>query len=388
MLFWNPSTVILPLGGDHWRLFAPVARRNVLTNSVVLALIDNIQKGIDDEKLREVYASLQNPWAVPADEFRLWESPYLNADNYEVEAQEGVSISTDFEGFLEVFVDAGIFIAKRPAPSTFEKRSFTDRYRGSFYEQIGTEALFNREEPQVWWARQKFTDDQKTIRQTPYRYIEQQFLEGFFKDEMQDKSVLEIGCGTGFFSHMISAYAASVIGLDYNENYIEVACETWIDNSRRNLSYVVGNITDLENSAPTVAAREFDAVVLIDTFLFLFDPVYQPDLFAHRDTVMMSLARLLAEDGRLLIMDPHPFWLTPWIGDEGRPVGLISEYRNRSFKVAPTLEEISTLVFESGLRIRRIHEPNISPEYAAIDPTGYAFMREFPQWWFFEIERA
>ena len=386
MWYWNPSTVLLPLGADRWRLFAPVTRRNVLINSAVLPLIDRVQKGLGEDELNEIHAALDGPWAVPADRFNLWDSPHLNADNYDADAVETAPTPTNFEDFLDAFTEAGILVTAQPAPVACEKRHFTDRHRGSFYEQIGTEALFNREEPQVWWARQKFNADQKTIRPTPYRYIEQCFLERFFADEMGGRSVLEVGCGTGFFSHIISRYAASATGLDYNKDYIDTARRTWMDDTATNLSFVVGDVTDLEHSAPDIAARQFDAVVLIDTFLFLFDPVYQPDLFAHRTKVMKNLAGLLAADGRLLIMDPHPFWLTPWIGDAGRPVGLISEYRNRLFKVAPTIEEISTLIFDAGLRIRRIHEPDVSSDYAAVDPTGYAFMHEFPQWWFFEIE--
>jgi hypothetical protein len=85
-------------------------------------------------------------------------------------------------------------------------------------------------------------------------------------------------------------------------------------------------------------------------------------------------------------MDPHPFWLTPWLGQEGRPLGILAEYRSKHFKVAPTLEEFSSLAYESGFRIRRILEPRIEDAYRKIDPQGYAFMSEFPQWWFWELE--
>ena len=131
-----------------------------------------------------------------------------------------------------------------------------------------------------------------------------------------------------------------------------------------------------------------DRVVLIDTFLFLFANTYQNVLFEHRDEILRNLARLLAPGGQLLIMDPHPLWLCPWLGADDRPFGILTEYRHRRFKVSPNLEEVSGLLYKNHLRIRRVLEPDVDPAYAAVDPRAYAFLREVPQWWFLEVEAA
>ena len=174
--------------------------------------------------------------------------------------------------------------------------------------------------------------------------------------------------------------------MDYNADYVAVAREKWPPAAYPNLEFHVGNIIDLAAGSGMFQQRRFDAVVLIDTFLFLFHPAYQKELYENRRTIVANLRQLLKPDGQLLIMDPHPFWLTPWIGQEGHPLGVLTEYRSKRFKVIPTLEEFSTLVYEGGFRIRRVLEPPIQEAYRAIDPQGYAFMSEFPPWWFWELE--
>jgi hypothetical protein len=69
-------------------------------------------------------------------------------------------------------------------------------------------------------------------------------------------------------------------------------------------------------------------------------------------------------------------------------VGILTEYRRKRFKVSPTLEEATGLLYSSGLRIRRILEPDINPAFAEISRAAYTFMREFSQWWVIECELA
>ena len=46
-LYWNPSTLVLPLGGGIFRLFQAYDRRNVLVNAAALTWIDTLIGGCD-----------------------------------------------------------------------------------------------------------------------------------------------------------------------------------------------------------------------------------------------------------------------------------------------------------------------------------------------------
>ena len=87
----------------------------------------------------------------------------------------------------------------------------------------------------------------------------------------------------------------------------------------------------------------------------------------------------------MIIMDPHFLWHTPWAGSEGRPIGFISEYKNRRFKEIASLQEYMDLFYNTGLSVRRLYEPEIDEQYKSIDPQAYMFMREFPQWLVWEL---
>jgi SAM-dependent methyltransferase len=186
----------------------------------------------------------------------------------------------------------------------------------------------------------------------------------------------------------MAAHAAKAVGVDYNEDYVKIARDRSPRGEYPNLDFQVGNIIDLSAGDPEFARERYDYVVLIDTFLFLFDQVYQKTLFENRTAIVANLRKLLKPDGILLLFDPHPLWLTPWFGTPDAPFGILTEYRHRSFKVIPGLEEFTNLLFEGGLRIRRVFEPGIADEYKAVDPQAHAFMAEVPQWWCFEAELA
>lgn len=49
---------------------------------------------------------------------------------------------------------------------------------------------------------------------------------------------------------------------------------------------------------------------------------------------------------------------------------------------------MTAILHEQGLRVVRILEPGIDPEYRDMRPDDWAFFNEFPQWWFWEIEAA
>lgn len=386
-LYWNPSTVVLPRPGGLWRLFQPMARRNLLGTRALLDFVAALAENPRTSELQAVHSRLGDELrVVDASEFTIWENAYQNSDMFDQSADGSLLESMPFTDLMEMMTDMGMVSAEWPPRLDLVKRGFADRFKGSFHEQIATESLFNRTTPTEWWTTQKFADDHRSIKPTPYRFIEEQFLNQYFAEDLPGKTVLEIGSGTGYFTAVMARHAGLTVGLDFNPAYVQTAIDTW--KGFTDLCFIVGNITDLDSLAPSLPISRYDRIVLIDTFLFLFDPTYGAALAAQADQIMHNIRRLLNPGGRLLVMDPHPFWLSPWIGAESGPVGFLTEYRSRRLKVTPTIEELTGFLCRTGFRVRRVLEPVIGDGYKAVDPVAYAFMRQFPQWWFWEIEPA
>ena len=376
--FWNKAAVLLPLGGRRLRLFQPVTRRNLIAPIDFIHVVDLLQDGCPEQALRAAIDSQEfAPVLQDATSFTLWEHVFCNPDMFDPSQTE--DSATSFEDVLQLLTSSSLIAETDDPPLDFEKRSFGDRFRGSYHEQIGTECLFNRMEPAEWWAAQKFEADLKTLRPTPYRDIEQRFLASYFPDNLKNLDVLEVGCGTGFFTGLIASSAKTAVGMDYNSDYIDAARRDYPE-----CEFHVGDLLALDQFDTALEGKRFDRIVLIDTFLFLFDRTFQNDLYERRVEIMKGLSGLLNPSGRIMILDPHPFWLTPWVGGSETPVGLISEYRDRWFKVTPTLEEVSEVLTGAGMYITRMLEPKIDADYAKTDPVAYKFMSQFPQWWFFE----
>lgn len=381
-LYWYPGNLILPLGSNLFRIFQPISRRNFVCDLQLVKLSSSLVNGISEKKLK---SETQNIKLIDATCFNLLEHPYKNPDMYLYHHKDLDSV--EFEDAVAELVDAQVIVESIPCKLKLEKDSLGARYRGNFYEQVGTECLYRRELPEVWWKKQKFTDDLLGVRETPYRFIQEAFLNQYFKEKFKNKTVLEIGSGTGYYTNKISEVAKVAVGMDYNPNYIEAAKSRWNSNANEKLEFFVGNIIELEKGDIFFSDRKFDVVILIDTFLFLFDDKYQKQLSENRSKIVSNMKSLLTDGGEIVIVDPHPLWLTPWMGDENNPVGILTEYRNRRFKVVPSLGEISELFYYNDLNIRRIHELYMPDENENIDKVSSSFMREFPQWWVFELEK-
>ncbi|MGF1543095.1 MAG: class I SAM-dependent methyltransferase [Parvularculaceae bacterium] len=384
-VFWNESVMALVVGGGAVRLYQPHYRRNALVDLATLSVIDALATaGARGVALDALGAG---PFvARDITDFSIYDHAYANADMAEADPEPlSDEDRLDRDEFVELLVECGFAGESRPIVYDHAKKGFADRFKGSFYEQIGTEALLNREQPTEWWTKQKFEADLKSIRPTAYRFVEQHFLDGYLAEGCAGKDVVEIGCGTGYFTNRMAQTAAHAVGLDYNADYIEKARATWADVGERSADYAVCDIIDFSGERPELLDRKYDRVMLIDTFLFLFHPSYQPVLYENRETVIRNMRRLVKDDGRLMVMDPHPLWLTPYFGSDDRPFGVLESYKNHHFKVIPTLEEVTALFEKARVAVTRIYEPGPSAEMKDVDPKGFAHYSEIPPWWVFEL---
>lgn len=394
---WHPNAFIIPIGGKTLRIFQPDARRNILAGTGFIDLVDRLASGgMTMEQLKSFYAERISDLAiVDATEFTLCDHAYRNSDMFSPPGDDGTGITPpSFDEFMDLLLESSLICDAWPPVDDLSKRGFADRFRGSFNEQLATEALLARSHPERWWVEQKFGKDGFELRDTPYKYIEESFLMEYFRRELPGKRVLDIGCGTGYWDRRMARFATQVVGMDYNQDYLRLAGEN--GQGIENLEFHRGDMLDLlagDEYFSAIAseggqALRFDFIFLIDVFLFLFDTKYQPHLHENRHLVLRNIRTLLRDEGRVLIMDPHIFWLMPWAGSETRPIGFMSEYRHRRFREIATLEEYSELIHDAGFAIRRIFEPDIDAEYKNHAPSDYSFMKEFPQWWAWELVKT
>ena len=109
----------------------------------------------------------------------------------------------------------------------------------------------------------------------------------FAKGMVASKRVIDLGCGEGYGSHMLSEVAASVVGLDISSESIEHAKATY---KATNLSFQVGDVTRLP-----FPEKEFDACVCLEVIEHVENP----------DDLLREVARILKPDGAFIASTPN-----------------------------------------------------------------------------------
>ncbi len=127
-----------------------------------------------------------------------------------------------------------------------------------------------------WQVRQKSTK----------RFI------NYLKQKQKKQSILDIGCGNGWFSHKIAnvSYKNKVIGLDININELEQASRIF---SNTNLNFAYGNIYKINKSLK----EQFDIIVINAAIQY----------FADFKDLINQLKQFLKSDGEIHIID-SPFY--------------------------------------------------------------------------------
>lgn len=106
------------------------------------------------------------------------------------------------------------------------------------------------------------------------------------KEFVQDKIVLDIACGEGYGSNLLSATARAVNGVDKDEATINHASVKY---KRTNLSFKQGSVEKIPFAAST-----FDVVVSLETLEHISDHA----------SMMAEIKRVLKPGGMLLISTP------------------------------------------------------------------------------------
>jgi SAM-dependent methyltransferase len=253
---------------------------------------------------------------------------------------------------------------------------------GNFHQQLGQHLmLLQRVDPNKWWLAQKFEADFVRVRDTLYKAVQEHSLRGYFSRRFSPGAdVVDIGCGTGFYSNLIAGAGARVLGVDPSRHFVDIARQHAAPGARYEV-LPAGSPGGLD-SIPTASA---DFVFMSDALLFYFVPA-TPTQVADLDVLLRDIRRILRPQGSFISVEPHPtYWLAPWLGDVRRPFTVLTEHLTRAFSVTPTIAQFIQSVTQRGFAVTWMDELRPDPAFAEIDERAFHFARQFPLWQLFEM---
>lgn len=174
---------------------------------------------------------------------------------------------------------------------------------------------------------------------------------------------------------------ASVLGIDPNQEYINIAKKHAV----KNATFERMNV-GIPGSLDKIPSNSADFIFISDALLFYFVSP-KPDKDFEISTLLKDIHRILKSTGSFINVEPHYiFWLLPWLGEEKRPFTVITEYQKKLFGVTPTMSELIQAYTKGGFSIHNMEELKPHSSYKSIDPRGYHFAKEFPLWQLFELK--
>jgi len=254
---------------------------------------------------------------------------------------------------------------------------------GNFHQQLGQHLLLERRtDPGEWWVNQKFNSQLNGLQDTLYKAIQENFLKSFFSSRFNSShKILDIGCGVGYYSNMMSQTGASVLGIDPNPKYIQIAAKNFENNATFKVSQIGEHVDDLK----WIETRSHDFIFMSDALLFYFVSP-DPKQNASISLLFSEIKRILKPNGRFFSMEPHGvFWLRPWLGEENRPFTVITEHRNKLYNVAPNYYELIKAYTQESFTIKDMKELYADEDFIGKDNRAGVFANKFPLWWFFEL---
>jgi 2-polyprenyl-3-methyl-5-hydroxy-6-metoxy-1,4-benzoquinol methylase len=111
-------------------------------------------------------------------------------------------------------------------------------------------------------------------------------------DDVTKKNIVEIGCGGGHNSIVLSKWGAKVIGIDFSKEQIDYA-KRLSEDECCSVQFILGNIEDL-NFIPETSA---------DIVLSVFALEY----IKQFDKLCLQVSKILRPDGIFVFSDLHPF---------------------------------------------------------------------------------
>ena len=104
----------------------------------------------------------------------------------------------------------------------------------------------------------------------------------------KNKSVLDVGCGTGLFAYRVAKKGAKVLGIDYADEAIDIANKTHV---HKNLEFKKINVSHVKG--------KYDVIVSIGTLEHMDKPF----------NMLKNLKKHLNKNGKIIVTTPN--WTNP-----------------------------------------------------------------------------
>lgn len=126
---------------------------------------------------------------------------------------------------------------------------------------------------------------------------------------LKDKNILDLACGSGYFSNILSTAGASVTGVDLGSDLIKVAKENFEkmnadSKASGNVKYFVGN-AETFTSITDIKKLKFDWIICI----LAIQNIEKVDL------VLKECKKVLNQNGKIVFVINHPSFRIPKYSD-------------------------------------------------------------------------
>ncbi len=154
---------------------------------------------------------------------------------------------------------------------------------------MSTGTKFSKKQSAYWDSYTRGIDTLDLIKIPKAEKLELTFLIDVLGD-LKNKSVLDLGCGTGKFGLKLAKYAKNVVGIDISKVSIDIANKTAKKYHIKNFSGLIGDFKDQGYN------KSFDVIIAIN-------------LFHHADDLELILKHVslaLKNDGKLIVFEMNP----------------------------------------------------------------------------------
>jgi SAM-dependent methyltransferase len=261
-------------------------------------------------------------------------------------------------------------------------KSILDRdHMGTFHERVGQYMTIKKRlkaERWRWWHDQKFAADGCSVREGPYKNIQESFVNDYFsRKDIRGQKILDFACGNGFYSAKLAGFGAEVTGLDTSSELIDIAKS----NHGSKATFICPSSIDEELTWLGKFNNEFDALFMQDILLLLLNPEDGKESGGISQLLKLFF-QVLKPGGCIYMMEPNPiFWLAGRYGDSANPYAVVTEYRTQQFNVMPILPSVVDAMAEAGFGLTEYlhptHAANTNGTKAAPD---HDYADRFPIW--------
>jgi ubiquinone/menaquinone biosynthesis C-methylase UbiE len=113
-------------------------------------------------------------------------------------------------------------------------------------------------------------------------------LDKIFRHYCKQKKVIDLGCGTGIWSHIVADYSKSVTGVDFALNNIKISKTLAKEKGLTNVKFVVADIGNIKN----FVSQKYGVIICISVLQHLHD----------KELFLKSLNPFLEKEGVIILL--------------------------------------------------------------------------------------